>query len=157
MPVSGGAQERIHLLGDDLRQRAISRGCPVDKPHALDQSGDRRCFFVRDTPKVIEPVGSAARPFRILSIGRLEWKKGYEYALQAARRCFFSEGGIHFEYRIMGDGEFHTATAYARYQLGLASDVEIAWGASAGTVCAVNSNGRTSSCTRRLRRDSGMR
>ncbi len=74
---------------------------------------------MRDTPKVIEPVGSAARPLRILSIGRLEWKKGYEYALQAAR--MLRERGIHFEYRIIGDGEFHTATAYARYQLGLAS------------------------------------
>ena len=54
---------------------------------------------------------------RLLSVGRLEWKKGYEFALEAVQRV--RQAGIEVDYRIVGDGSYFEAVAFARHQLGL--------------------------------------
>ena len=62
------------------------------------------------------------RPFRILSVGRVEWKKGYEYALQAL--SMLKAEGIHCSYHILGDGSYMEALAFLRYKLGLEREVK---------------------------------
>ena len=62
-----------------------------------------------------------ARPLRILSVGRLTWEKGYEYALQAVR--LLQDQGVACEYRIVGAGDYLEALAFARHELGLAAHV----------------------------------
>jgi colanic acid/amylovoran biosynthesis glycosyltransferase len=113
----------FHTLGSDLWKRALKRGCPADRPHALIPPAIDSAFFEPARPKDAVAAGSAARPLRILSVGRLEWKKGYEYALAAIRSL--RDRGLHCEYHIIGAGEFHTATAYARYEMGLTSEVSL--------------------------------
>ena len=54
-------------------------------------------------------------------MGRLEWKKGYEYALQAVK--LLADQGISCEYRIIGAGSYLGAIGFARHQLGLESVV----------------------------------
>jgi colanic acid/amylovoran biosynthesis glycosyltransferase len=104
----------IHVLGGDLWRRAIERGCAPEKPHALISPAIDTEFFTPSNRERGDIVGTAERPLRILSVGRLEWKKGYEYAIEAVRMLLGQ--GVVCTYRIIGEGEFHTATAYARHE-----------------------------------------
>lgn len=125
--------DALHLLGEDLWQRALSRGCPVNKPHVLIPPAIDTVFFQRDTEKIQETIlGSQERPLRILSVGRLEWKKGYEFSLQAVK--LLMDQGIHCEYRIIGWGDFIEAVAFARHQLGLEKTVQLLGAQSKATV-----------------------
>ena len=42
-------------------------------------------FFDPASKDIQSSLVTKERPFRILSVGRLEWKKGYEFALQAIK------------------------------------------------------------------------
>ncbi len=108
----------LHLLGDDLWRRAIRRGCPPDKPHALIPPAIDAGFF---DPAGSERPASTGAPLRLPSVGRLEWKKGYEDAHVAVRKLL--NRGIDCEYRILGDGNFLGALAFGRHQLGLGDRV----------------------------------
>ena len=109
--------DAIHVLGEHLWRRAQERGCPPGKLHALIPPAIDTAVFDPRARSDSDLAGTTDRPFRILSVGRLDWRKGYEFGLEAVRTLL--DRGIHCEYRIAGAGEFHTATAYARYQLGL--------------------------------------
>jgi len=113
----------VHVLGEYLWKRARARGCPESKLHALISPAIDAQFFDPGPRDHAVQAGSAARPLRILSVGRLDWRKGYEYALEAVRAL--EDRGVRCEYHIIGAGEFHTATAYARYQLGLTDVVTL--------------------------------
>lgn len=117
--------DALHVLGEDLYQRALRRGCPPDLPHALIPPAIDVDFFRPDRTlsNPVEAAGTAQRPLRILSVGRLHWKKGYDDALMAVRRL--TDRGIHCEYRIIGGGDYLEAVAYARHQLGLADQVHL--------------------------------
>ena len=111
--------DAIHTLGRDLWQRALARGCPPDKPHALiPPAVDTEVF--QPLPDAA-PAGSPA-PLRVLSIGRLEWKKGYEYGLEAVR--LLKASGVPVTYRILGGGAYLEPLAFARHRLGLEAEVE---------------------------------
>ncbi len=117
--------DAVHVLGMVLWRRAIDRGCPPDKPHALippaiDADAFRVMRFRLDGECDQLPA-SAERPLRLLSVGRLEWVKGYEYALRAAQ--LLAEEGVPFEYRIIGDGNYLEPLAFARYEMGLEEHV----------------------------------
>ncbi|HYX21602.1 MAG TPA: glycosyltransferase family 4 protein [Thermoanaerobaculia bacterium] len=103
----------LHFLGEDLWQRAQRRGCPPDKPHVLIPPAIDTDFFAPGGA----PAEESVRPLRILGVGRLEWKKGYEDALVAVQ--LLRARGIPCEYRIVGDGSFLGAVAFGRHQLGL--------------------------------------
>jgi len=85
-------------------------------PPAIDVA-----FFDPGDRAAARVVGTADRPLRILSVGRLEWKKGYEDALEAIRRL--RDAGISVEYRIVGEGSYREAIAYARHEMGLEESV----------------------------------
>lgn len=115
--------DAIHLLGEDLWLRAQRRGCPPDKEHLLIAPGIDTDFFNPHDRMPTEDVGTPERPLRILSVGRLEWKKGYEYALQGVRQLI--DQGVNCEYRIVGAGDYLEAVAFARHQLGLDEHVSL--------------------------------
>jgi len=56
-------------------------------------------------------------PLRILSIGRLEWEKGYEWALEAI--ALVRAAGVPLVYRIVGTGPEGAAIRRVANQLGL--------------------------------------
>ncbi len=116
--------DALHLLGEDLWRRAQRRGCPQDKPHALIPPAiDTGFWNPGRRRRHVDKTGSAERPLRILSVGRLEWKKGYEYALQAV--ALLMAQGLQCEYHIVGDGSFLEPVAFARHQLGLEKEVKL--------------------------------
>ncbi|MFC1878377.1 glycosyltransferase family 4 protein [Chloroflexota bacterium] len=116
-----GKADALHLLAKNLWQRALRRGCPTDKPHALIPPVLDLTFFDPKDQAQTQVVGTAKRPLRLLSIGRLDWRKGYEYALQAVRLLL--DQGLQIEYRILGAGAYLEPLAYARRQLGLKESV----------------------------------
>lgn len=62
-------------------------------------------------------AGVPSRPYRILSVGRLEWTKGYEYAMQAVK--LLVDQGIPCEYHVIGAGNGLNSVEFARLDLGL--------------------------------------
>ncbi len=116
--------DALHFLGEDLWQRAQQRGCLADKPHQLIPPAiDVEYFSPEKEMKGTTVMGTPERPLRILSVGRLEWKKGYEYALQAIK--ILIEEGVHCHHRILGGGDYLECLAFARHQLGLEDIVEL--------------------------------
>jgi colanic acid/amylovoran biosynthesis glycosyltransferase len=116
------AADAFHVLGRDLWRRALQRGCPPDKPHAFIPPAIDVEFFTRDqSARRVEAIGPD-RPLRVLSVGRLEWVKGYEYALAALR--LLAERGVPFEYRVIGGGSYLEPLTFARHEMGLDDRVE---------------------------------
>jgi colanic acid/amylovoran biosynthesis glycosyltransferase len=119
-----GKSEALHLLGENLWKRAQRRGCPPGKPHTLIPPAISIEVFDPQAKGHTAVAGAAARPLRILSVGRLEWKKGYEYALRAVQ--LLVRQGIHCEYLIIGGGDYLADVAFARHQMGLDGLVNLA-------------------------------
>jgi len=114
--------DACHFLGQDLWRRAQSRGCPSTMPHCLIPPGIHLDKF----PQIERPqsfvLGTKEHPLKLLSVGRLEWKKGYEFALQAVK--LLQDQGIECDYRIIGEGEHRTALEFARHQLDIKENVQ---------------------------------
>jgi colanic acid/amylovoran biosynthesis glycosyltransferase len=116
------AADACHFLSEHLWQRAQERGCPADKSHQLIAPAVDLETFAEIQLKAPLTLGTPEQPLRILSIGRLEWKKGYEHALVAMK--FLREQGVVYKYIIAGDGNYAAALYYARHQLGLVDLVD---------------------------------
>jgi glycosyltransferase involved in cell wall biosynthesis len=115
--------DAVHCLGEDLWLKAQKRGCPRDKPHFLIPPAINTDFFNPGDRAHTEVSGTATRPLRILSVGRLDWRKGYEYAFKALQLLIGQQ--FYCTLRIIGEGEFLTAAAFARHQLGLENSVSL--------------------------------
>lgn len=113
----------VHLLGQDLWRRAQRRGCAPDTPHTLIPPAIDTAFYDPGERKHCDVVGTRERPLRLLSVGRLDWRKGYEYALQAVQ--MLRSQGVVCEYHIIGEGDFLEPLAFARHQLGLEDVVHL--------------------------------
>jgi hypothetical protein len=59
----------------------------------------------------------------VLTVGRLHWKKGHDYAIAATRALV--DRGIDVEYRIVGEGDQLEPTRFAIEDLGLAGRVQL--------------------------------
>lgn len=114
--------DACHFLGEDLWQRALRRGCPPGMPHELIPPAIDLNRFHLDETAGSNSVSTEDDPLVILSVGRLEWKKGYEFGLQAVR--LLVDQGVACSYRIIGDGDHRDALYFARHQLGLEGVVE---------------------------------
>lgn len=105
----------LHFLGMDLKQRAIGRGYKDNLPEAIIPPAIDTMLF--------QPSGTA-RPLDkliIISVGRLVWKKGYEYGIRAA--ALLKKKNIPFEYHIAGDGQHLQAIQFTISELGLQNEV----------------------------------
>jgi len=114
--------DALHLLGQDLWKRAQTRGCPPDKLHVLIPPALDLDRFMPKEKDYSTNMGTHKYPLYILSVGRLEWKKGYEYAFQAVRLLI--DSGIHCEWKIIGSGSYLETLAFARHELKLSEHVE---------------------------------
>ena len=105
----------FHFLGNDLKKRAITRGYAGSMheaviPPAIDTDYFSSLDAVKNDTKLV-----------ILSVGRVVWKKGYEYAIRAA--ALLKQKGISFEYRIIGSGSNLQAIQFMIDELKLQNDV----------------------------------
>lgn len=114
--------DSIHLLGEDLWQRALKRGCPPQKKHILIPPAiDISMFAPEMSTETRAAYERGSRPLHILSVGRLEWKKGYEYALRTIK--LLKADGIDCVYRIIGDGSDIGSLSFLCHDYGLDGDV----------------------------------
>jgi glycosyltransferase involved in cell wall biosynthesis len=114
--------DMIHVVSESLWERAQERGCPADRAHVVIHDAVDVGWF--EPPRQRDAaVGNADRPLRLLSVGRLHWKKGHEYAIAAARALV--DRGIAVDYRIVGEGDQREATEHAIADLGLSGHVSL--------------------------------
>ena len=114
--------DMINCVSQDVWARAQRRGCPADKPHmVITDAADLSRFVAPE--RVPGEVGRADRPLRVLSVGRLHWKKGHEHGLQAVRALV--DAGVDVRYRILGDGPHRESILFAIHDLGLERHVEL--------------------------------
>jgi glycosyltransferase involved in cell wall biosynthesis len=114
--------DMINCVSQDVWKRAQRRGCPADKPHmVITDAADLSRFVAPE--RIYGDVGTADRPLRVLSVGRLHWKKGHEFGLQAVRALV--DAGVEVEYRILGDGPHRESILFAIHDLGLERHVEL--------------------------------
>lgn len=101
--------DRIHTISNDLLEVAYIQGLPenvdvVRIPPAIDVKN----FYNHGRTGIIPPS------LRILSVGRLHWKKGYEYALAAF--SILQGLGVDFEATIVGEGDEYERLAFSIHQ-----------------------------------------
>ena len=113
----------FHFLGRNLKDKAISRGWDPKKKHYLIPPAIDTIFYKRSTPRNIPKTFTPKRAFRILSVGRLCWEKGYEFGLQAIQ--LLTKNNLSLEYRIIGGGDFLESAAFCRYQMNLENCVTL--------------------------------
>jgi len=110
-----GKIDKIHTISDDLYKKAINLGLdPKIAFKKISPAIDTKYFESNVDRNLHDPL-------RILSVGRLTWKKGYEYALKAL--VLLKSTQINFEYHIVGEGYYREAIMYSIYKLGLAKNV----------------------------------
>ncbi len=113
----------VHLLGHDLWRRAQKRGCSALHPHVLIPPAIDASFFAPGNREHADVTGTKQRPLRILSVGRLEWKKGYAFSVQAIQ--ILKLKGIHCEYRVIGEGRYVESIAFLRGHFGLEDNIKL--------------------------------
>lgn len=99
-----------------------------DNTHRLGLPEDVPCWLVEPAAdlSLFQPVHRARRegPIRIVSVGRLVWSKGYEFALDAV--AMLRDQGVDFTYEIYGTGPYEQAIRFGIREHALDGLVRIA-------------------------------
>lgn len=74
----------------------------------------------------ILPATSSDRQIKIISVGRLDWRKGFEHGLMAMRELCVR--GIDFYWQVIGEGPYRIALEWAMRDLGLEDRVSLIGG-----------------------------
>jgi colanic acid/amylovoran biosynthesis glycosyltransferase len=109
--------DRFLAVSEEMRHNLIRSGCDPNRIVVQRLGVEPRRFAFAHDP-------AAARPFRILSIGRMVPKKGLEYGLMAVAALAREEPGI--EYLIIGDGPRRNEIEGMVASLGLENVVRLA-------------------------------
>ena len=102
-----------HFISQYLRQNAYKLGLRRSVRTWLIKPAVDLSLFA----PVARPARPPGEPLRVISVGRLEWQKGYEFALDAIARVY--RVGIPITYTILGDGPHKEAAIFAARQWGL--------------------------------------
>ncbi|MDB4906540.1 MAG: putative glycosyltransferase [Gemmatimonadetes bacterium] len=111
--------DRVHCVARAVQQSAERYGLDASRAFVNHPSIDIERFTPRQAVTAVQPS------FRILSIGRLHWVKGIEYALQAVALLVARGHDVH--YRIVGPGsaEVQAQLVYTIDALALTDHVEL--------------------------------
>jgi colanic acid/amylovoran biosynthesis glycosyltransferase len=108
--------DRVHCVSADMQRTCADYGLSADKAFVNRPAIDARRF--RRTAPYVAREG---QPFRLLTTGRLHWKKGLEYALLAVRELV--DAGHDVVYEILGGGHEEERLKFAVHDLGLDRNV----------------------------------
>ncbi len=122
----------LHCASEALWQRLKKRGCPPKKPHRVVSDGIDIDFFDPGERLHTAVAGTRKRSLRLLSVGRLVWKKGHPYAVQALAEL--KQRGIHAKLTIIGGGSLTDEIYFTAWDLGVFDQVELLGSRSRGHV-----------------------
>jgi colanic acid/amylovoran biosynthesis glycosyltransferase len=110
--------DRVHTISDDLYRLALLEGL----------SREKTCIKIKPAISFSEVKrktnpGFIGDRIRVATTGRLEWKKGYYYALKAIK--ILKEKGVDIEYHIIGDGAQREELEFLIYDWGLRDSVKL--------------------------------
>jgi glycosyltransferase involved in cell wall biosynthesis len=91
----------VHCVSDDLRAHALELGLDPAKAFVGQWGVDTSFFSPEQSGGVPHPSSDDRKTLRVVSVGRLHWVKGYEYALQALAQV--REAGIEVSYEVLGE------------------------------------------------------
>ncbi len=126
----------VHCISDDLRMHALELGLDPSKAFVCHFGIDTTFFHPDPWQQGIEGPADEhqRRRLRVVSVGRLNWVKGYEYALQAIAQV--QQAGVDISYLILGgDSGGRLSALTAVRDLGLESCVSAPGLASRVEVC----------------------
>lgn len=112
----------IHCVSDDMAATVRGYGAPDEKIVVNRPAVDTARWTGVGR---VDPVerGTADAPLRVLSVGRLHWKKGFDDAIRAVAAA--RDAGVAVEYRIAGRGPELEKLEYLRATLGLMDEVTL--------------------------------
>lgn len=109
--------DKLHVISEDIHSLAIKQGLPETIPVTkITPAIDVEFFNTKKTENL-----STMPICKMITVGRLHWKKGYEETLLALK--IVKEAGYQFQYKIIGEGDEYERIAYAAYELGLKNEV----------------------------------
>ena len=119
--------DAVHCVSTDIKKTAEKYGLDTAKSFVISPAINLNLFH-REATYPCKMSG----PYKLISVGRLHWKKGYEFALIAVQQLI--ESGFEVEYLIIGEGDQEEKLRFLIDQLGLAENVTLAGRKSAGEV-----------------------
>jgi len=110
--------DRVHCVSEDMFRTVQAYGVSSEQAFVNHPAIDVDCFQ-RTIPYALKSQG----PYTLLSVGRLHWKKGFEYSLMAIR--YLLDWGYDVCYHIIGKGIQEESLRYAIHDLGLHQHVHL--------------------------------
>ena len=108
--------DKVHTISDDLYRKATALGLPESVPCVKIMPAVDPELFIHE-----RDYGRSTNFIRILTVARLQWKKGLEMAIDAM--AILKARGVRFEYKIIGEGVEKERLLFARYQWDLQEEV----------------------------------
>jgi colanic acid/amylovoran biosynthesis glycosyltransferase len=109
--------DKIHVISNDISELLQKQGLENTEIITKITPAIDSLFFknvdVRENSNI-----------NLLTVGRLHWKKGIEYTLEAL--SILDKQGINFHYTVIGDGSERERLVFAVHQLGLEKKVTFA-------------------------------
>ena len=103
-----------HFISEYLRDNAYKLGLSPEVPYWLVKPAIDLSLFKSSNDYVQK---SSHETIRLITVARLAWQKGHEFALDAVKKV--RTAGIPVEYIVVGDGEYKLAVIFAARQWGL--------------------------------------
>lgn len=113
----------LHCASGALWKRLVQRGCPPKKPHCVVADGIDLDYFDPGERVHTAVTGTRKRPMRLLSVGRLVWKKGHPFAVQALAEL--KQRGVHAHLTIIGGGSLADEIYFTAWDLGVFDQIEL--------------------------------
>jgi glycosyltransferase involved in cell wall biosynthesis len=110
--------DRVHCVSSDMLRTVEGYGLDPAKAF-INHPSINASQFVRKLPYEVRSSG----PYRLLSVGRLHWKKGLEYAILAMRSLV--DAGYDVHYDILGGGVEEEKLRFTIAELNLGERVHL--------------------------------
>ena len=106
---------KVHFLSNELQQVTHEYGIRMNKEMVICQGVDTKRFFFNRNLRTDK--------LRIVTVGRLHYVKGLEFAILAAKEL--KQLGVDFEFIIIGNGEQKNKLTFLLKDLGLTEEVKL--------------------------------
>jgi colanic acid/amylovoran biosynthesis glycosyltransferase len=117
---------KVHCVSRDIQQKAIRMsGQTADKFQVIYTSINPIFFQEGETAKPTDEI-------TIVSVGRLDWRKGFEHGMMAIRELL--QRGVACSWTIIGEGPYRVALEWAVRDMDLSGHVTFLGGKSQGEV-----------------------